>query len=1338
MVKFRHRIHSNKGTKLTPGHINDSNPARKKHRNAANAARKAELVPLVPVDEMLPIDSVDDQVLEQLNMDSMSLAGERTSGTGNKKMMSSAASMVSEGGFSQVSRFTTFTACTNPTFDVVHRLWKSGSSLQKEVLAVLSAGAEIIKQHSGTETDVEYYAVFLTTLESTSAEDVPRAAAAAFLLHLIVKKVSKEVLQRQFSRSIKILADALMLYSDSDDGGAVLKYLLATLGVVLRAQPSVVWGNSENRNIILLIASLCAHEKPRVRTMARKVVRTVLTDPVTSLENGLHAAAGTIGEYIDEQLCLSLEEKTSSTDVTRYLCLLEGIMHKMPVSIFQRLATNILKGLIAADSQVKCAGLQCLHRALQNQPSDAALSPETNKLLIISLRKLAPSPSEVAVCAYWIQALVEAHVCLSYKMKSESILMLPETMELITPFFQVGNDELCRVVVQVLSRLVEQCIQEEEMPARKLLSLLESSLTGFSAIVWKHIFKTMTFLFQISGSALLSDEFVKALRTMARLREEDSCFCKQEIDFTIGAAVRYVGVQHVLNVLSLQIDPDAPVLPTDFRRSWLLPIFRVNIRNAPLSLFIKYFLALASKLNKRMTDDVNKIISRAYSIVQSQLWDLLPSFLASASDFEESFPQLAKVLGVALTERVDLRLIILTGLRAALRFALAPDAPISRRETMARYAENYLPILFNLYVNDGDNDMSSANCGIRLSTLSAIGLYVEISQKEILSTYTEKAIERLKGCEATKTDVEDKWRNNNTRKRIADILIAFVKAVTPADVQKIFSTMLPFFNQPSDYSMQKKAYRILGEVLKKSNEPEIADLFQGTQGPLYEILLKSYDEISAPARAAHQEAVLFVVYSLDTYEELKEFCLKAIDLTILCLEKANSMPCREGASNTFQAMCTRLIEKGSEVGQTPSEILYPIFTRIFEMNTPKANGKEIRLEISRACLVALNILAQKHVKVLNASHLSRLISQGCSTLAETRPTIRVLGIRLIRVLVNKMPEFALQQYRDIILQGFFDQSAGDDVTSQVRKANRILLESFVDHFGENALEKYTDKVEWLKQIRNIVKTKRRKARKAAGLANEEGEENDDDDGVSVAGSRASARTAGADTILHLLDDSDDEEENEEEEDKRSQVKSVWLKEDEGDVHDLLDRNMLLDKVSTINPTLLAKREARLTERKKKNYGFAVTKDGKLIIDDDEEEEKASKRKKKSDDNDDLSDLLGDKKGKKGAAREEKDDYDEEEEDKKSRVSSTSRMTTGTSKSFASRYKPGGTGIHRDLSRPIATPKRKGKAGGDSIRKTQPMEPYAYVPLKQLKKKNRGGSQVNQEIRQVIGKRKKPL
>lgn len=69
--------------------------------------------------------------------------------------------------------------------------------------------------------------------------------------------------------------------------------------------------------------------------------------------------------------------------------------------------------------------------------------------------------------------------------------------------------------------------------------------------------------------------------------------------------------------------------------------------------------------------------------------------------------------------------------------------------------------------------------------------------------------------------------------------------------------MLPFFDRPNDFSMQKKAYRILGEVLKRRfigylpdistysrNQPEIAQLFDGAEDPLYQVLLKSYDEIS--------------------------------------------------------------------------------------------------------------------------------------------------------------------------------------------------------------------------------------------------------------------------------------------------------------------------------------------------------------------------------------------------------------------------------------------------------------------------------------------------------------
>lgn len=68
----------------------------------------------------------------------------------------------------------------------------------------------------------------------------------------------------------------------------------------------------------------------------------------------------------------------------------------------------------------------------------------------------------------------------------------------------------------------------------------------------------------------------------------------------------------------------------------------------------------------------------SFLCIQKQLWELLPSFLNSSTDFEKSFPELAPILGAALSERPDLRLVILSSLRSALRFALQPDAPQTR------------------------------------------------------------------------------------------------------------------------------------------------------------------------------------------------------------------------------------------------------------------------------------------------------------------------------------------------------------------------------------------------------------------------------------------------------------------------------------------------------------------------------------------------------------------------------------------------------------------------------------------------------------------------------------
>ena len=96
---------------------------------------------------------------------------------------------------------------------------------------------------------------------------------------------------------------------------------------------------------------------------------------------------------------------TDPTVPTRVLCMVEGVMHKMPPAVFKQLTEVILSLLGMANGQLKCSACQCLYRTLQRQPSDVVLSVEVNSQLIMALRELAPSPTDIAVTAYWLQVL---------------------------------------------------------------------------------------------------------------------------------------------------------------------------------------------------------------------------------------------------------------------------------------------------------------------------------------------------------------------------------------------------------------------------------------------------------------------------------------------------------------------------------------------------------------------------------------------------------------------------------------------------------------------------------------------------------------------------------------------------------------------------------------------------------------------------------------------------------------------------------------------------------------------------------------------------------------------
>lgn len=80
-------------------------------------------------------------------------------------------------------------------------------------------------------------------------------------------------------------------------------------------------------------------------------------------------------------------------------------------------------------------------------------------------------------------------------------------------------------------------------------------------------------------------------------------------------------------------------------------------------------------------------------------------------------------------------------------------------------------------------------------------------------------------------------------------------------------------------------------------------------------------------------------------------------------------------------------------------------------STPQEGETEIPLEQARASLISINMITQKYIKLLNPSVLSKLIHFACETLKDTRGAVKLLAVRCVRIMCNKLEEFVMTQFK---------------------------------------------------------------------------------------------------------------------------------------------------------------------------------------------------------------------------------------------------------------------------------------------------------------------------------------
>ncbi|XP_014254012.1 RRP12-like protein [Cimex lectularius] len=1269
MAKFRKRV-TTKGKKWKKGFSSSSNPQVHKFREAAKTR----------FFQPIAGSGLTEKAVEKHNA--------VFSGSSSAPMDEDSETV---GGITYKT-FDTFasdwSACSNESFSKLVTKFKPDSAMQKNMLAVLAAVTEVIKQNNGEETTTEYFGALLTSLSADNDDET--ISAIVNLLSLCIKAVPEPVLQLKFSEASTILLQLLGKYVESEKV-PLLRAIIGCLCVLLRVQEAAVWNNPSTINILNSVLAFVTFSKPKIRKAAQHGI-TVICVKSKITPSGLNVIA---------KHCTELVESVATGGMTttlHMLTLLKEIMHTFLKKDLKVCCEAILKIMTLNNVLVTSCSLAALHNLFSNNPQN--MTVQMNARLINALYDYQPPPTDTQPTQAWLVVLQEAHINLSKSDIQLCTANLPKFYKTCTNLYSCGRIETVAAVTHTLQSVTAHCvgtaIRDHGIMNENITSVVEivqSCLSYQYHTFYNHILHLISALFNAcgeQGGKLLTE----MLKMLADLRDSDQVTFMNELENAIGSAVRALGPQVVIEAIPLQIKPGDG--NREFKRSWLLPVLKDNIKASTLKCFVDNFLSLATA-SKNESDRLkaanDQVGSLSYDLLQSQIWSLLPSFSKQPSDITESFPGIAKALGGVLTSRKDLRLFILSTLRHLINYAVE-----NKREddiaTLARFAKNYLPILFNIYttkVSGTDEE------GARLASLETIKIYLKIADQNLRK---EKFDLAMKKVESSETEA-------SLKEYAIDLLRALIVYQNVEDISKLYTLIVKELSVNRGTSEQKKFYRLLEEIFI-SEDGGCREFLNTNIDKIKELLLNSFSKANVNSKGSRLKCILELLKHSDNESNvnLMEVILPE---TILCLKDINSK-CRLTAYAILEHIYTNM--------QLDS-YLHIVMAGL--------NRSPILISCSLLALAALFHRCKDSMSEEIEEQI--LYNVGLLAVCSTREIV-ASAMSFIKVYITSFPRDKIERYIPKLMQMFSNMS--EDCKRHNRIKTRDLLSRLVRWFGAATLQKHIpDRDEVLKvRVRNLGKLHDRKMRRRKEERESRG--SGEDDAYSTFSVAAKHRS-----IEEILAESDSDIDGEEENDdkmskteKRKRRKAkTWITEDADDIVDFTDISTA-KKITGTHPSTMSNMPDSLP-KKKKPEPFKMAPDGRLIItedrdnqDDDEGETRMKKKKKPA--------IPG--------LENSEDDYEESDDDwmtvggetliGKKRARSVSSYNSSAP---PNKYQAGGKGIHRPLNKASSVisrgsskaSRKKGnkgpqmktgqeyrakKAKGDVKKKGLP-DPYAYIPLR---------------------------
>ncbi|XP_068623812.1 RRP12-like protein [Battus philenor] len=1353
MGKFRSKLKGkSKGKRWQKGQSSNSNPKTQKYREMAKSRFFQENLGNTGLTQqaVLKHDAIiryghgsnkqnsdaENELIIAKDFENMSVK------TGDEESETEYSGSMRSGTFKTFQTFASdWSQCSNVSFSKLLNRFDSNNAVHKEMLAVLAAVTEVIKEQGGKESTTEYFAALMQTLKAS--EDDSSLVATISLLSMGIKSVPQAVLRKQFSDSASIFIELLENNAQSDNG-TLLRSAIGCLSVLLRAQEYATWGDSSTMKVFDSVLAFALHSKPKVRKAAQHAITAILRGSCFMIPSEdqkvkvpkVHPASGRVAEY-----CLSQIKPeallSGHRSVLHILTMLRDVLAVFNKDHIKMTCEAILSLMTHNNIYIKTCCMHTLHALLSAPAHTSNVTGGLVAQLTRALLAARPPATDTGQVLAWAAVVQQALGCLARLDLNLCVPNLPAFVNICVSELWLSdvadvNSASTNALKAILLDCVKPAVDSDECFMRHkshVDSVLKSISTGldnpFNQAI-KHVIMTLAVCFEI-GNERLSYILGPLLKKLNERKESHNFHHEKEAEYAVGCAVKALGPEFVLRNIPIRDGTDI-----NLERSWLLPVLREKIVNSNLKYFATEILEMATFCRRRSreyTQQNNMPKSHTYDLLCNQFWALLPSFCNSPKDIKDNFKSLARVLGNVLKDNPEFRLSVMQALRKLI--ACSADNEDDRKE-LGRFAKNYLPILLNIYMSPAKGGEAE---GQRLAALETIQVYLTISDETVTGELYKNALEQLETSE----------ENHFQRESILDIIRLLVLYQTSEQIALLFDKWVyplceTVLEDPKTFKKarkekmdedgevkktlkykekakllemeHKKAYRILEEIFKSDKEM-CKEFIKDNYKKIKKMLMSSLNKVADSSKAARLRCIEHLIHSRPFLNGESKLLKSAVAESVVCTKDINSK-CRQCAFSLINTI-------GEVLKNQPGgmQVFLDMVSSGLSAPLPRVVSATLR-----ALASALFTFSED----MGLETVQRLLDTVAEMMLQNNREVVTAAMSFLKVYTKVLPTEVLAGSLPLIFNTLSKMS--DDCKRHSRTEIGYFLARMTRKYGAETVEKLipTNDEVMLKRLRNIRKMESRKKRMKDDKRGQT--ESDSDADMAVKGTSK--------TLEDILRDSDSEMEHLDEEEKpknkakRAKTKA-WIQDDAEEIVDLADVSAAR-KITATDPRQKKVIEERA--QKKKDGGFRTAADGRLIItddasDDEEEPKPSGEVDSDTDDTDDEADAKPSKLLKPGSKRR----YD----DILSIKSGRSRASTATT----SKYRAGGKGIHRPLgsaasvSSVAGTEYKSKKAKGDIKKKGKP-DPYAYLPLSRKNLNKRKKQVTSKQFKGIVKSKTKGI